>query len=102
MHTDLITSPMMGLIPYSVLHTDTAWANTDDNCSKCCSNWITFTLAPVEQRAYTKENEFSNLSSVVYTEEVLQGQVLLSINDILYSIKFDHRFRMCLRYKPRR
>lgn len=44
--TNLITSPIIALTPYSVLHTDTAWAKTDDNCSKCCSNWITFTLAP--------------------------------------------------------
>lgn len=46
--TYLITSPMMALIPYSVLHTDTAWAKTDDNCSKCCSSWLTFTLASVK------------------------------------------------------
>lgn len=45
--TDRMTSPMIALTPYSVLHTDTAWANTDDNCSKCWSIWITFTPAPV-------------------------------------------------------
>lgn len=44
--TNLIISPMIALRPYSVLHTETAWANTEDNCSKCCSNWITLTLAP--------------------------------------------------------
>lgn len=42
----LMISPMMALTPNSVLHTNTAWANTEDSCSKCCSSWITFTLVP--------------------------------------------------------
>ena len=48
-----MTSPMIALTPYSVLHTDTAWANTDDNCSKCCNNWITLTPAPIKFQEQT-------------------------------------------------
>lgn len=105
MQANLMTSPMIALMPYSVLHTDTAWANTVDNCSKCCNSWITLTLAPVRvQKEHTLElKTFYNQRSIwafkwdviMFTASVCR---LNCRNTYSHSVLLTDR----LRYLPRR